>query len=389
MINRRCKGRASHYYVRPSRSKWFGGKSRVAPIVWERFGNPQNYCEPFFGSGAVLLNRPHSPKIETVNDKDCYIANFYRAIQNDPDHVAYYADLPINEADLHARHTWLVNEGRAILNKLKHDPDAYDCKIAGWWVWGICSWIGGGWCGEYGQKKDGTTKNQLPHLTGDRGINVQHRIPYLSGEGQGINRVANKRPNLGKGGKGINRTIPEKLPLLGGSGKGVNRIDVQSRTTRLHSDNGINRQRQDIYAYFYALAERLRHVRVCCGDWTRITGPAVTTCNGVTAVLLDPPYERDERDTNIYNQDDQGVAEAVREWAISNGNDPKLRIAVCGYESSKYQFPSDWEVFKWQANGGYANRTKKPIENRLRERIFFSPYCNKVDLPLFQNLING
>ena len=36
---------------------WFGGKRRVAPIVWQRFGDVQNYVEPFFGSGAVLLNR--------------------------------------------------------------------------------------------------------------------------------------------------------------------------------------------------------------------------------------------------------------------------------------------------------------------------------------------
>ena len=46
---------------------WFGGKSLCAPQVWERFGNVPNYVEPFFGSGAVLLGRPHTPKIETVN----------------------------------------------------------------------------------------------------------------------------------------------------------------------------------------------------------------------------------------------------------------------------------------------------------------------------------
>ena len=37
---------------------WFGGKRRVAPEVWERFGDVPNYVEPFFGSGAVLLGRP-------------------------------------------------------------------------------------------------------------------------------------------------------------------------------------------------------------------------------------------------------------------------------------------------------------------------------------------
>lgn len=36
---------------------WFGGKSQVASIVWDRFGDVLNYIEPFFGSGAVLLGR--------------------------------------------------------------------------------------------------------------------------------------------------------------------------------------------------------------------------------------------------------------------------------------------------------------------------------------------
>ena len=31
---------------------WFGGKSRVADLVWDRFGNVPNYVEPFFGGAA-------------------------------------------------------------------------------------------------------------------------------------------------------------------------------------------------------------------------------------------------------------------------------------------------------------------------------------------------
>ena len=38
---------------------WFGGKRRVAHIVWDRFGCVPNYVEPFAGSLAVLLGRPH------------------------------------------------------------------------------------------------------------------------------------------------------------------------------------------------------------------------------------------------------------------------------------------------------------------------------------------
>ena len=83
---------------------WFGGKSRVADLVWKRFGNVANYVEPFAGSLAVLLGRPHQAKLETVNDLDCYVANFWRALKNDPDGVAQWADDPVNEADLHAKH---------------------------------------------------------------------------------------------------------------------------------------------------------------------------------------------------------------------------------------------------------------------------------------------
>ena len=89
---------------------WFGGKSKVAHLVWDRFGNVPNYCEPFFGSGAVLLSRPHEPKVETINDRDCFISNFWRAVQKAPEEVAHHADWPVNEADQHARHLWLIQQ---------------------------------------------------------------------------------------------------------------------------------------------------------------------------------------------------------------------------------------------------------------------------------------
>jgi hypothetical protein len=68
------------------------------------------------------------------------------AVQHAPDEVARWADWPVNEADLHARHQWLVEQALPLTEKLIADPDYYDAKVAGWWVWGICTWIGGGWC---------------------------------------------------------------------------------------------------------------------------------------------------------------------------------------------------------------------------------------------------
>jgi len=33
---------------------YFGGKRKIASVVWEYLGDPKTYIEPFFGSGAVL-----------------------------------------------------------------------------------------------------------------------------------------------------------------------------------------------------------------------------------------------------------------------------------------------------------------------------------------------
>ena len=48
---------------------YFGGKTRVASIVWDALGQPKHYIEPFCGSCAVLLLRPNwTPDMtETVN----------------------------------------------------------------------------------------------------------------------------------------------------------------------------------------------------------------------------------------------------------------------------------------------------------------------------------
>ena len=121
---------------------YFGGKSAVAAEVWRRFGNVKNYVEPFFGSGAVLLGRPHwrsdGPRlVETVNDADGLLANFWRAMTADAEAVAHHADWPVNEADLHARHLWLVGQRERITERLMADPEWLDAKAAGWWVWSM------------------------------------------------------------------------------------------------------------------------------------------------------------------------------------------------------------------------------------------------------------
>ena len=100
----------------PAPFPWFGGKKRVADTVWRALGNPDNFVEPFAGSLAVLLARPHAPRTETVNDSDGLLINFWRAVKHDPEAVAEAAFYPINECDLHARHLWLVNNSPIKIN---------------------------------------------------------------------------------------------------------------------------------------------------------------------------------------------------------------------------------------------------------------------------------
>ena len=150
---------------------WFGGKRRVAPEVWAALGDVPNYIEPFAGSLAVLLGRPHdmsngTRRAETVNDADGFLANFWRALAHDPEAVAHWCDWPVNEVDLFARHLWLVNTGRSrLLEGMEADPDFYDAQVAGWWVWGVNAWIGSGWCSGDGPWVDtGDGIGKRPHL---------------------------------------------------------------------------------------------------------------------------------------------------------------------------------------------------------------------------------
>ena len=105
------------------------------------------YVEPFAGSLACLLARPDGAgQREIVCDLDGGISNFWRAVTAEPDLVAAWADYPTFHADLTARHKWLRAWFAEHSAELSADPHFYCAKVAGWWVWGISLWIGGGWC---------------------------------------------------------------------------------------------------------------------------------------------------------------------------------------------------------------------------------------------------
>ena len=323
---------------------YFGGKSAVADVVWAGLGDVKNYVEPFFGSGAVLFLRPGGAgAIETVNDADGFVANFWRALRADSDAVAEHADWPVNEADLHARHLWLLGQRQRLTERLMGDSEFFDAKAAGWWVWGLNCWIGSGWCSGNGcwESVDGELR--------DTGRGVKRKLPHLGNTGQGVKR---KLPHLGDTGQGVNR----QLPHLGDTGRG-----------------------EWLREYLGWFAERLARVRVCCGDWSRVCGPPVTFKHGVTGVFLDPPYaDTAGRASGLYAVDCEKVAHDVREWAIENGKRDDMRIVLAGYEG-EHHMPKDWRVHEWKAAGGYALQDEDGEQvgraNAKRERLWFSPAC--------------
>lgn len=60
---------------------WYGGKFNHLNWLLPLLPKCHHYCEPFGGSAAVLLNREPSP-VETYNDIDGEVANFFRVLRN-------------------------------------------------------------------------------------------------------------------------------------------------------------------------------------------------------------------------------------------------------------------------------------------------------------------
>lgn len=62
---------------------WYGGKFNHLDWLLPLLPECHHYCEPFGGSAAVLLNRDPSP-VETYNDIDGEVVNFFRVLRNQP-----------------------------------------------------------------------------------------------------------------------------------------------------------------------------------------------------------------------------------------------------------------------------------------------------------------
>lgn len=68
--------------------KYPGSKWSIAEWIISFFPEHHSYLESFFGSGAVLFNKPRS-NIETVNDLDVNVVNLFEWIKKDPEKLAH------------------------------------------------------------------------------------------------------------------------------------------------------------------------------------------------------------------------------------------------------------------------------------------------------------
>lgn len=65
---------------------WYGGKYSHLGWLLPLLPDAHHYCEPFGGSAAVLLNRAPEP-VETYNDLDGDVVNFFRVLREQKDEL--------------------------------------------------------------------------------------------------------------------------------------------------------------------------------------------------------------------------------------------------------------------------------------------------------------
>lgn len=319
---------------------YFGYKGKVSGEVWKRLGNPPNYVEPFFGSGAVLLKRPQAGKREVVNDKYGLLCNFFRAVAAAPELVATHAVHVNSESDLHARNAACREAIDDLTPRLEGDPEYCDPKLAGWWCYVQCTAIGEA---AYGKGPWVRENGRLVKRSGALGI--RRAVPCDQ-----------------------NRGIQKSIPFHGNQGL----------LARVDSAGYVLRQ----------LADRLAGVRILCGDWSRAVKSTYTTQHGLTGVFLDPPYADLEYD--CYANSDP-LMEDLGAWCREAGQDKQMRIALCGYDGT---FPPGllehgWTEYAWAAGGGRVTTGGQSDENRQRERILFSPHCLAEEVQGQLSLLEG
>jgi DNA adenine methylase len=289
-----------------------GGKRQIAEDIWDWLGDPKNYLEPFFGGGSVLLNRPHPPSPDSPKAETVNDANGY--IVNFW-RATQHDPASVAEVVKQPIHEMELHSRRQWLIEQGGEEFSKQLKNnANYYDAEIAGWWVWGaciWIGNQWPWAEWEGKPRLSEVASSGLLSLQHR------------------------------NQPEKLLNM--------------------------------------ISDRLRHVRVIYGDWTRtvssksmLKGPG-TPC----AIFLDPPYSSSfDRQTYGADLDDSdGLPEEVYTWCETHGEDPDLRIAVCGY-TQNWDPPESWYEMTWTTQGGWARKSDDPNPDAQKEEcVWFSPHC--------------
>lgn len=355
---------------------WFGGKRHAASLVWELLGDCAHYVEPFFGGGAVLLNRPHPCNrnniSETVNDADGLLVNFWRSVQWFPLETARAASWPVTEADKSARQLALLRWRDNALERLAGDAAWCDPVMGGWWAWAVSVHIGAfdGVSAWTADPVTGKIYKQKPVKTREPG--VRRNTPIIGNNGGGICSSAMREPGV------LDTITPEH---------GTSILDDMDWGQHYH-----DMVMPELIRWFKHLSARLRHVRIVNGDWRRVLTKGATLTlpirfndDEACAVFLDPPYaDTANRDKDIYACESLDVAHDVRRWCLEKGNDSKYRIVLAGFDGEHGTALTDagWVEYEWFKDGfmrgGMAKISRNGGKHQMhRERLWASPHCLK------------
>ena len=371
---------------------YFGGKRKVAHVVWQALGDVEGYFEPFGGSLAVYLARPkeHKKKFENVNDINGFVINFWRAVMHSPEKVAFYSSSVVSELDLAARHLWLVNQYDTLIERLISDPEYYDARVAGYWLFGINAWFGSHWCGLSEKSWLRVHNNKLAKQFTFWNPVVRQHLDYLEEVSMFKESLRYRRAKINRKRYRKSKTIRLKPISVENSKYGIHRKVPYSLH---HGINGLKYRDRRLYFYknhyafisdqllslLFNLAERFQNTTIFCGDWKRTVPHAAILAHKTCGIFLDPPYDSKLRCGQIYsNEHSEGINEEIFDFCMKYGDDPRVRIALAGYEG-EYEFPPSWRVIKWKASVVFQpsknTNTKNRTENRFKERLWLSPHC--------------
>jgi hypothetical protein len=314
---------------------YFGGKANACEQVWAAFGAVDNYVEAFAGSAAMLLGAPDGKRIATINDADGFrrqlLARHCRTTQRPSrtmrtGHATRWTCLP-------AIHGWCA----------RHQRSRKACTPT---RSGLTPRLPAGGAGvrATGSGPDGAAAPGRGFMTA-RKSSIPASSRTLAMPGRASTASSRTWAMPGRASTASSRTwaMPGRASTanLGDAGRGINRSSGRCRAGHQpqapapgrcrDAGNGEHPRRTYIMEWFAKLHQRLRDVRVTCGDWSRVVKDSVTTRHGLTGLFLDPPYTLGAMDYAVGGVGGD-LATEVRAWCAANGQNQMLRIVLCGHK---------------------------------------------------------